>query len=113
MRITSNKTCYFVAVNGNNGGDDQSSRESNGIERIQETKNKHDNNDEQERRSSGTVGPFGKLVRRVYRLLVLFMPARHSHARTVVLERVRRHGVVHVVIVWDLDFTGELDVVVL
>jgi hypothetical protein len=54
--------------------------------------------------------PFGKLVRRVHRVLV-FLVVR-AHCGGVVVERVRRHAFIDFVI-GDLDFARELDVVVL
>lgn len=54
--------------------------------------------------------PFGKLVRRVHRVLVLLVVC--AHCGGVVVERVRRHAFVDF-FVGHLDFAGKLDVVVL
>jgi hypothetical protein len=57
------------------------------------------------------VRPFSELLRRVHRLLVLLVVARHSHSCAVAFKRVRRHALIHI-LVRHLDFAGELNVVV-
>lgn len=56
--------------------------------------------------------PLSKLIRRVNRLLILFM--MRAHGRRVVVQGVRRHAFIDVfIVVGDFDFARELDVIVL
>ena len=61
------------------------------------------------------MSPFSKLIRRIDRTLILLMVASHCHTRAVALKRMRRHALINdfVVVIGDLDFARELDVVVL
>jgi hypothetical protein len=55
--------------------------------------------------------PLSELIRRVHRVLVLLVVCAHSSG--VFLEGVRGHALVDFFLFGDLDFAGELDVVVL
>jgi hypothetical protein len=55
--------------------------------------------------------PFCQLVRRIDRVLVFLVVC--AHGGRVFGQRVGRHAFVDIVVVWDLDFARELDVVVL
>ena len=61
------------------------------------------------------MSPFSKLIRRIDRTLILLMMASHGHTSAVALERMRRHALVNyfILVIGDLDFARELDVVVL
>lgn len=55
--------------------------------------------------------PFGELVGRVNRVLVLLVVMAHS--RRVVVYGVGRHALIDIVIVRELNITSELDIVIL
>jgi hypothetical protein len=55
--------------------------------------------------------PFSKLICRTHRVLILLVLCAHSSGMFV--ERVSRHAFVNFFFVWDFDFAGELDVIVL
>jgi hypothetical protein len=58
------------------------------------------------------MSPFGKLIRRVHRVLVLLVMS--AHGRWVILKGMCRHALIDFfLIVGDFDFARELDVVVL
>lgn len=59
------------------------------------------------------MSPFSELIRRINRLLILLVVARHSHACAVSFKGMRRHAFVDDVVVRDLDFARELNIVVL
>ena len=59
------------------------------------------------------MSPFRELIRRINRVLILLVVARHGHACAVSFEGMRRHAFVDDIVVGDLDFARELDVIVL
>jgi protein involved in temperature-dependent protein secretion len=57
--------------------------------------------------------PLSKLLRRIHTLLILLMLAGHRHARPMPLERMRRHALIHLLLlIGDLDLARKLHVVV-
>jgi len=59
------------------------------------------------------MSPFRELIRRINRVLILLVVARHGHACAVAFEGMRRHAFIDDVVVGNFDFARELDVVVL